>query len=234
MTPHRTRTPQDGGPPRVCVLHTVAALPAVFDPLLRDEAPGVRPYHVVDESLLADTVAHGPLPRTRARLAAHLAQAEAAGAQAALVTCSSVGPAAEAARPMLGIPVFRVDEPMAAEAVRTGRRIGVLATLTSTLEPTADLIRRRAEADGAEIALTVSTCRGAYQARTEGRPEVHDALIAAEAERLAAENDVLVLAQASMAAAVATLPEGALTVPVLTSPRSGTAQLAALARQDAG
>lgn len=220
--------------PRVCLLHTVAALPAVFDPLLSDEAPGVHAYHMVDESLLADTVAHGPLPRTTARLASHLAQAEAAGAQAVLVTCSSIGPAAEAARPLLGIPVFRVDEPMAAQAVGTGPRIAVLATLDSTLQPTADLIRRQAEQSGTGIELTTSTCDGAYQARAAGDCAAHDRLIAEEARRLATRHDVLVLAQASMAAAVGTLPPDALPVPVLTSPRSGTAQLAALTATAAG
>jgi Asp/Glu/hydantoin racemase len=233
MTAQHTAHHPVGKPPRVCVLHTVAALPAVFDPLLREEAPDVHAYHMVDESLLADTVAHGPLPRTWARLASHLTHAEAAGARAVLVTCSSIGPAAEAARPLLGIPVYRVDEPMAAEAVRTGPRIGVLATLESTLRPTAELIGRQAERTGADITLTTSTCDGAFQARGAGRPEEHDRLIAAEAQRLAADHDVLVLAQASMAAAVSTLPDGALPVPVLTSPRSGTAQLAALARDEA-
>jgi Asp/Glu/hydantoin racemase len=213
---------------RVCVLHTVAALPAVFDPLLREEAPGVSPYHVVDESLLADTVAHGRLPRTAARLAAYVTHAEAAGARAVLVTCSSVGPAAEAARALTGIPVLRVDDPMAAEAVRKGPRIGVLATLDSTLTPTADLVRRHADAQGARVAVTATTCPGAYEARKAGRGEEHDRLIAEEARRLAEDHDVLVLAQASMAAAVGTLGEEGTGIPVLTSPRSGTAQLAAI------
>lgn len=230
---------------RVCVLHTAAGLPAVFDPLLHEEAPGVRPYHVLDESLLADTVAHGMLPRTTARLAAYAAHAEAAGARAVLVTCSSVGPAAEAARPLVGIPVLRVDEPMAAEAVRKGPRIGVLATLASTLAPTADLVRRHADATGVRADVTATTCPGAYEARLAGDTGEHDRLIAEEARRLARGNDVLVLAQASMAAALRALtPEGTGSgvsatdgapasasdvggVPVLTSPRSGTAQLAA-------
>jgi Asp/Glu/hydantoin racemase len=220
--------------PRVCLLHTVAALPAVFDPLLADEAPDVHAYHMVDESLLADTVAHGPLPRTTARLASHLAQAEAAGAEAVQVTCSSLAPAPEAARPLLGTPVLRVDEPMARQAVRTGPRIAVLATLTSTLEPTAELIRRQAAHEGARIELTTSTCDGAFEARTAGDAAAHDRLIAEEARRLAAQHDVLVLAQASMAAAVDTLPPGAVRVPVLTSPRSGTAQLATLTAAAAG
>ncbi|MFD7923817.1 aspartate/glutamate racemase family protein [Streptomyces sp. NPDC059740] len=214
--------------PRVCVLHTVAALPAVFDPLLAELAPGVRPYHVVDESLLADTVAHGPLPRTAARLAAYVTQAEAAGAEAVLVTCSSVGPFAEAARPLAAIPVLRVDEPMAREAVTLGTRIAVLATLDSTLRPTADLVRRQAAAAGTEVRLTTSTCPGAHRAKATGDAARHDALVAEEARRLAAGHDVLVLAQASMAAALRLLPEGTLGVPVLSSPRGGTAQLAAL------
>ncbi|WP_176604599.1 MULTISPECIES: aspartate/glutamate racemase family protein [Streptomyces] len=232
-----TRDPGSGtGPgraPRVCLLHTVAALPAVFDPLLREEAPGLAPYHMVDESLLADTVAYGPLPRTTARLASHVREAEAAGARAVLVTCSSIGTAAEQVRPLVSVPVLRVDAPMADEAVRTGSRIGVLATLDSTLEPTAALIRRRAAESGTTVTLTTSTCEGAHRARTAGRPGEHDALVAAEALRLAATHDVLVLAQASMAAAVRTLPDGGVAVPVLTSPRSGTAQLAPFAQRQA-
>lgn len=216
--------------PRVCVLHTLAAMPATLDPLLRTQAPGVRPYHLVDESLLADTIAHGPLPRTAARLASHITTAEAAGARAVLVTCSSVGPAAEAARRLVDIPVYRIDEPMAAQAVRGGPRIGVLATLTSTLTPTTDLIRRQAAQAGVDIELTSSVCDGAYQARQAGDGEEHDRLIAAEARRLAADSDVLVLAQASMAAALRAVGGDRVAgVPVLTSPRSGTAQLAAVA-----
>ncbi|QPP05541.1 Asp/Glu/hydantoin racemase [Streptomyces bathyalis] len=213
---------------RVCVLHTVAALPGVFAPLLRELAPGVRPYHVVDESLLADTVEHGQLPRTTARLAAYVTHAEAAGARAVLVTCSSIGPAAEAARALVGIPVLRVDDPMAAEAVRAGPRIAVLATLDSTLAPTADLVRRHADAQGVRAVVTTTTCPGAYEARLAGDAGEHDRLIAQEARRLASGHDVLVLAQASMSAAVGALGEDGTGIPVLTSPRSGTAQLAAI------
>jgi Asp/Glu/hydantoin racemase len=211
--------------PRVCLLHTVAALPALFTDLVREVAPGVDAYHVVDESLLADTVRHGMLPRTVRRVAAYAALAEEAGAEAVLVTCSSIGGAAEQARPLVGIPVLRVDQPMADEAVRTGRRIGVLATLSSTLEPTAELIRARAAALRADVEVTASVCRGAFEARAAGRPEEHDRLVAEAARRLGAEADVLVLAQASMAAVVDALPEGSVPVPVLSSPRSGAAQL---------
>jgi Asp/Glu/hydantoin racemase len=220
--------------PRVCVVHTVAALPAVFDPLVRELAPGVDAYHVVDESLLADTVALGPLPRTAARLAAYVTQARAAGADAVLVTCSSMGTFAEAARPLVDIPVLRVDEPMAAQAVAQGPRVAVLATLDSTLEPTAGLVRRHAARTGTDVVLTTTTCPGAHTARAAGDRERHDELIAAEARRLAAGHDVLVLAQASMASAIHRLPAGRISVPVLSSPRTGTAQLARVTVRGAG
>ncbi|WP_328898602.1 aspartate/glutamate racemase family protein [Streptomyces sp. NBC_00441] len=214
--------------PRVCLVHTVASLPAVFTPLLAELAPGVDPYHVVDESLLADAIAHGRLPRTTARLAAYVTHAEAAGADAVLVTCSSLGPAAEEVRALTALPVLRVDEPMADAAVRTGSRVGVLATLDSTLAPTAGLVTRKAAEAGTPVTLDTTVCPGAYAARAAGDQDRHDALIAEEVRRLAADHDVLVLAQASMAAALTALPDGALGVPVLTSPRSGVAQLASL------
>lgn len=214
--------------PRLCVLHTVASLPAVFAPLLGELAPGVAPYQVVDESLLADTIAFGPLPRTAARLAFYFVHAQAAGARVVLVTCSSIGGLAEQARALVDIPVFRVDQPMAREAVRTGPRVAVLAALGSTFDPTADLIRREVVAYGAEVVLTTSTCPGAYEARGGDDTARHDEVILAEARRLAVDHDVLVLAQASMAPVVDRLPADEITVPVLSSPRGGTVQLAAL------
>src|SRR3546814_4764838 len=64
-----------------------------------------------------------------------------AGCDAALVTCSSIGAAVDIAAQLYDQPVLRVDRAMAEKAVATGRRIGVVATLSTTLNPTADLVR---------------------------------------------------------------------------------------------
>ena len=208
---------------KACLIHTVGTLPAVFDRLLAEHVPDAEPTHVVDESLLADTIAHGMLPATRRRLAAHVAAAEDAGAEAVLVTCSSLGEAAELVRPFAAVPVYRIDTPMAVEAVTTGDRIAVLATLDSTLGPTRRLLAREAERLGRHAEITTSVCPGAFDAQRAGDVAQHDRMVAAEARRLAATADVLVLAQASMARALpAAGPAG---VPVLTSPRSGVRQL---------
>ncbi|HZN17651.1 MAG TPA: aspartate/glutamate racemase family protein [Micromonosporaceae bacterium] len=209
----------------VCLVHTVPSLPAVFDGLVAAHVPGVRVMHLVDEGMLADTVAHGMLPRTLRRLVAHAAHGEESGAQAVLVTCSSLGEATELARPFLAVPVYRVDAPMAAQAVAEGTRIAVLATLHSTLDPTRRLVEREAARQGRPVRLVTSLCDGAFQALRAGRPDEHDAVVTAEAARLAADADVLVLAQASMARAVGSLPPGRISVPVLSSLVSGVGQL---------
>jgi Asp/Glu/hydantoin racemase len=213
---------------RVCLLHTVPSLPAVFAGLIAAEVGAVDLVNIVDETLLRDTVEHGMLPRTRRRVAAYAAFAEESGAAALMVTCSSIGDAAEAARTQVGIPVFRVDAPMAAEAaaaaaaVRDGGRIGVLATVTTTLQPTRDLLLRES---GPSAEIHASVCPGAADALRDGDLARHDEIIGAEVRRMAAEADVLVLAQASMARVVEGLPADAVGVPVLTSPRSGLRQL---------
>jgi Asp/Glu/hydantoin racemase len=70
---------------------------------------------------------------------------QAHGAVAVLATCSSIGPAVVIVSQLVDVPVLRIDEPMASAAIETGRRIGVLATVASTLNPTVDLLRRRAQ-----------------------------------------------------------------------------------------
>jgi Asp/Glu/hydantoin racemase len=211
----------------VALLHTVVSLPAVFTDLLAERAPGLRAFHIVDESLLADTIAAGMLPETERRVAAYAGFAAGSGADALLVTCSSIGEAAERARPRVGIPVLRVDEAMAAAAVDAGPTIGVLATLESTLGPTSRLIERTAEERGVERAVLVDLCAGAFAALMAGDRAEHDRLVSAGAKRLAGEADVLVLAQASMAQVV---PAETLDIPVLSSPAGAVDALVAKVR----
>src|SRR5215213_3350772 len=129
---------------KLALIHTVGSLPPVFAGLSATTLPGVETADVVDEALLAETIAAGRIPEATAeRLAGHVDAALRDGADLVLVTCSSMGPAVDALA-NLGLPVLRVDEALADAAIGTGSRIGVIATLATTLEPTAALIRRRA------------------------------------------------------------------------------------------
>ena len=213
-------------PRQLALIHTVTALVPVFAELTQRLLPGWETFNLVDESLLRNTIRSGVLqPVTSRRLAGHVWSAVDAGAEAVMVTCSSLGPAVDATVPLCPVRLFRVDEAMADAALATGRRIGVLATLTTTLEPTRDLIARRARQQHKDIALSHAVCAGAFEHLQKGERDRHDEAIAAELARMAPVVDVVVLAQASMARVVDALPPGAVGVPVLSSPRLAVERL---------
>lgn len=201
------------------LIHTSATLVPVFAALCKEKLPGVEVFNIADDSLVKGIREAGSLTATIARrVAGYLESAELAGADYVMVTCSSIGPAVEAGAKLIGVPVLRVDQPMADQAVLTGKRIGVIATLRTTLEPTADLISRRAVAAGKQIELTSRLAEGAFEALMSGDATKHDAMVAAALKELAREVDVIVLAQASMARVVDSLPAEDGRVPILASP----------------
>jgi Asp/Glu/hydantoin racemase len=206
----------------LALLHTAAVNVTTFQALCAELTPDIQTFHMLDESLLKNTVRDGAMsPVTARRVAGHVISAEEAGADAMLVTCSSIGRGAEVARSLVSIPVVRVDEAMADEAVRTGRRVGVIATLPTTLEPTAALVQARSALVGRDIEVNSLLCEGAFAALTGGDPATHDAKVAAGLRELMDRVDVIVLAQATMARVADTLAPEERRVPILSSPRSG-------------
>lgn len=206
----------------LALLHTAGVNVSTFGTLAAELIPDVQTFHMLDESLLKNTIRDGSMsPLTARRVVGHVISAEEAGASAVLVTCSSIGRGAEAARPLVSIPVIRVDEAMADEAVRTGARIGVIATLPTTLEPTAALVHARAALGGVSVDVMPHLCEGAFDALMSGDSATHDATIAAGLHSLMDQVDVILLAQASMARVADSIPAGARRVPILSSPRSG-------------
>jgi len=165
-------------------------------------------------------------PDTSRRVVDYVGSAEAAGADFILVTCSSIGAAVESSASLTKVPVLRVDQPMADKAVQMGTKIGVVATLSTTLEPTSDLVRRRALFAGKEIELTSRLCEGAFDALMGGKPETHDKMVASALRELSQQVDVILLAQASMARVVEQLSDEDKKVPILTSPELAVQYLA--------
>jgi glutamate racemase len=206
-------------PKKLGLIHTSATLVPVFAALCKEKLPGVEVFNIADDSLVKGIREAGSLTATIARrVAGYLESAELAGADYIMVTCSSIGPAVEAGAKLIGVPVLRVDQPMADKAVATSKRIGVIATLSTTLEPTADLVLRRAEKAGKKIELTSRLAEGAFEALMGGDAATHDAKVAAALKELSKQVDVIVLAQASMARVVDTLASEDRRVPILASP----------------
>jgi len=190
-----------------------------FAELCEQTMPQVAIFHVVDESLIKNTIAAQGLEKATARRVLRLIlNAREAGADAVLVTCSSIGPAVQVARRIFEFPVLRVDEPMAEEAVQLGSRIGVLATLATTLRPTVDLLREVAAARSRSIEVVECLCDGAFEAFLSGDNETHDGIVLRALMRLIESVEVVVLAQASMAGVVERIAAERLVKPVLSSP----------------
>jgi Asp/Glu/hydantoin racemase len=204
---------------RLFLLHTSATLVPIFEQLCKEKLSGVAVFNMVDDSLIKDVIAHNCLrPQTARRVTQLVAAAEDAGADHIMVTCSSIGRAVETAATLASVPVMRVDRPLAEQAVATGPRIGVIATLPTTLDPTADLVARCAAEADKQIELTARLCDGAFEALMGGNPQRHDELVLAALQELSSQVDVIALAQASMARVVNSIPEADRGVPILVSP----------------
>jgi Asp/Glu/hydantoin racemase len=190
-----------------------------FTKLCHRHLPEAKVFHVVDESLIQDTVKAGHLRKaTIRRLIRQIESAEEAGADAVLVTCSSIGPGVTLAQQLFEIPVLRIDDAMAENAVRQANTIGVLATLRTTLDPTTDLLREKAAKAGRKVELVECLCEEAFPAVLAGDTATHDRLLARALVEDLKGVDLIVLAQASMARVLTTLAADVVHAPVLSSP----------------
>jgi Asp/Glu/hydantoin racemase len=186
----------------VAFIHTSHVLIPLFSRLAREILPEFETFHMTDESLIRNAIRAGGLTATtRRRLLSMVGSAREGGADAVMVTCSSIGEAAALARDVYDFPVFRIDEAMAQAAVQSGTRIGVAATLRTTLDPTIRLLEEAA-ANVRPIVIVPSLCEGAFEAVIAGDTERHDTILIESLNRLRGEADVVVLAQASMARVV--------------------------------
>jgi aspartate/glutamate racemase len=204
----------------LALLHTTAVTIPVFAELARSELPGIRAVNLLDDSLLADVIAAGRVTEAvEARLCAYIDQAEVLGASAVMSCCSSIGEAMERIADSAPLPVWRVDEAMADEAVARGVRVAVLGTVATTMTPTVALIERTAARAGRSTRVESTVVDGAFDALRAGDAAGHDERVRRALDELADRADLVVLAQASTARVAAAMT--AYPLPILTSPVSG-------------
>jgi Asp/Glu/hydantoin racemase len=210
---------------KLSIIHTSFVSVEALNDLCRELLPGVEARNIVDDSLLPEVMAAGHVtPGVTQRLTAYAQQAEAWGADAILNQCSSVREAAAQAARHVRIPVVPVDAAMAQQAVLLGQRIAVVATVASTMAPSVRLIEEAARQAGRPVEITPVLVDGALKVLMDekDRPR-HNQLVREAVEQVAGRVEVVVLAQGSMIVLLDELRH--LSVPVLTSPRSGVESL---------
>ena len=214
-------------------LHTSPLHVATFDRLVAeltaDRAPAV--VHVVDERLLDVARADGPTASAvMMGIGAALDDLAAAGVDTVVCTCSTIGGVSEQIGERRGQRVIRVDRPMVERAVATAPagwgRVGVVAALESTIDPTVDLLAAVAGDAGSRIDVQTLVVEGAWRRFEADDIDGYLELVARALPELGGRCDVIVLAQASMAAA-ADLAGPDMAMPVLSSSRLAVSSLLA-------
>ncbi|HET6871534.1 MAG TPA: aspartate/glutamate racemase family protein [Sporolactobacillaceae bacterium] len=192
---------------KLAIIHTTPVTIETLKHLAEEKLPGCEIINFVDDSILPELGQNGgDVTEVQERLIQYAMNAEKAGADVILNACSSVGEVVPLMRQKVAIPVVRIDEAMAELAVTKGEVIGVAATLSTTLEPTIRLIQDKAKASGKQVQIKSALAGEAYARLMAGDMEGHDAALKEVLEQLVDSTDVVVLAQASMARVVETLP----------------------------
>jgi hypothetical protein len=216
---------------RVFFIHTVNSVVPVFNELASKHLHETRITHIVDESLIQQALEAGGLTPLIMRIfCGHVMASADAGADVIQCTCSSMSPAVVLSRNLVSIPVLTIDEPVVRALVRRHRRIGVIATAISTLNPSVDLVRAAAADLGFTVKVIPVFCEGAYDALFAGNIKKHDSIVHAHLLSLIKRVDAVLLAQASMAriAAQDGIPRLA---PIFTSPEPAIRHLARMVRR---
>ncbi|MHB0876215.1 MAG: aspartate/glutamate racemase family protein [Anaerolineae bacterium] len=219
---------------RLAVLHTSFVfinVETMISDLFKELLPSVEILDFVDGQLLASVMQAGRVTDTAVRRMCHLAgAAEESGADLILSACSSLGPAIDVARRFVDTPIVKIDDAMARRAAEMAERVGVLATVPTTLGPTAALIGEQAAAMRKVVDVRTRLAEGAFPILMSGDRQRHDAMVTEAATALAGDVDVLVLAQASMTRLAPSLAQRT-GLPVLSSPRLGIEDVRRLLEQ---
>lgn len=210
---------------KIAVIHTTSATIQSLNDLIRESMKDAEVINFLDDSILKDMIVGKNYDLIEKKWLTYAEFAKESGADAVLSACSTVGEIAELADRKLDIPVYRIDEAMAAKAVEQGNKIAVFATLPSTLAPTSRLVERKAGDIHKDCIITQNLVDGAYERLMSGDKEGHDKAIADAVLKVIDQVDVVVLAQASMASALSAMNKEQMSK-VLTSPESGIELLA--------
>lgn len=185
------------------VIHASAFTSGVIQPYIDRIIPGVQVAHAADDSIQNTNLSApvGTIPKQNYLRYANLAKSlQDYGADMILLACSTFNRAVEYAEPMIDIPMLQIDRPMMDLAVRDGAKVGLLATLASTVPSSERLLRIAAEEAGRKVDIRTVLSEEAFKVLRAGDKDKHNEMLLEEIEKLGKEVDAIVLAQLSMSA----------------------------------
>ncbi|MER7559561.1 aspartate/glutamate racemase family protein [Nocardioides sp. NPDC126508] len=214
--------------PTVALIHASQASMAPAVVAFDDEFPEAELWHLLDSRLVTDADAAGGLTEElTARMSTLIQYAVDGGADAVQLTCSMFGPVAHDLAARLPVTVLASDQAMFDHvASLRPERVAVLASLGPAAADSAQRLGDWLTAAGVASEIGSVVVTGAAAAASAGDLDELTRLMAASAVSAAEAADVIVLAQYSLAPALAGIA-AAVDVPVLSAPHLAAGSLAA-------
>lgn len=204
------------------IFHAALISTKGVQPFIDEIIPEVTVAHHVDDTIQNSNFACAPgiIPKENYfKFASYAYYFEKSGVDMILLACSTFNRAVELARPMINIPMLQIDRPMMDLAVRDGKRIGLLATVPTTVPSSERLLKLAASDAGKDIEIVTSLCTRAFEEIKKGNVNNHNELLLEEIEKLSHSVDAIVMAQVSMSALEPMLKNTR--IPVYNSGRTG-------------
>lgn len=208
---------------RIVMIHALAESVPPVKVAFSEVFPEAEVINLLDEALFIDF--KGQItPQLRRRMSQLICYSEEYGADAVGLACSVYAPVVETARDLVDVPVVSSYSPVMEEAVRSGRRIGVIASVDATLRDSEYYLHRTAEEQGKSIETELCFAEELIPLiRTQGE-EAFNARLEELVNGLADKVDAVLLGQFSMATALNRL-QASCPVPVLSGPHSSAKKL---------
>ena len=202
------------------IIHAAVFTAAGLEPFAREVMPDVNIVHAGDDTVQRDNLASpvGTIPKPNYYKFATFAKFfQEAGVDLIVLGCSTFNSAVEYAAPMIDVPMLQIDRPMMEKAVATGKKIGLLGTLPSTMPASERLLRLCASEAGKSIEVIPVLNDKAFKVLRGGDPAAHNLMLLDDIAVLTKTVDCIVLAQGSMAVLEKDVADNP--VPVYASPR---------------
>ena len=184
------------------IIHAAVFTAASLEPIAREVMPEVSIMHIGDDTIQRDNLNApvGSIPKVNFfKFTTYARFLEEAGVNLIMLACSTFNQAVEHARAMISVPMLQIDRPMMDLAVRQGKRVGLLATLPSTVPSSERLLLQAAADAGKQIEITTLLNNEAFGVLRAGDPKKHNEMLLDDIDKLSGRVDAIVLAQVSMA-----------------------------------
>jgi aspartate/glutamate racemase len=183
------------------IIHASSITIDAVKPYIEKFIPEVDIMHLCDDTIQRDNIAAGVgvIPKVNYyKFAQYAHNLEEAGVDVIMLACSTFNFSAELARPMINTPIAQIDRPMMELAVKTGKKIGLLATLSTTVPSSERLLKIAADEAGKEIEIKTVLCSEAFEEYLKGNFEKHNEILLKAIDDLSDEVDCIAMAQLSM------------------------------------